>query len=114
MWYNIIMIKIITTNSYFNFFNILTTELESAPKGIAEKNFVFLEEKISLMAERAIADKFGGSFNTLVYSFGNYYTLNKRLNKTLSKEGASMVVRKILSSLSLKTFRERPLLSLII
>ena len=99
------MIKIITTNSYFNFFNILTSELENEPRGIDEKNFVFCEEKISLMSERAIATKFGGSFNTAVYSFGNYYSVNKRLNKTLSKEGASMVVRKILQSLSLKTFK---------
>lgn len=99
------MIKIITTNSYFNFFEILNECLKDAPKDIEKTNFVFLEEKISLMAERAIASKFNGSFNTLVYSFGNYYSVNKRPLNVVSKEGASMIVRKILSSMHLKTFK---------
>lgn len=99
------MVKIITTNSYYNFFEILNKRLENSPKNLGEHNFVFCEEKISLMTERKIASHFNGSFNTFVYSFGNYYALNKREREVVTKEGASMIVRKILSSISLKAFK---------
>ena len=99
------MVKIITTNSYYNIFNLLVEELKSVPNGLGQNNFVFCEEKSSLMTERAIASFFNGSFSTFVYSFGNYYAVNKRIDNVISKEGASMIVRKVLSTLPLKTFR---------
>ncbi len=99
------MVKIITTNSYFNFFPKLCELLKLCPTDLEHNNFVFLEEKISLMAERAIADALNGSFNTSVYSFGNYYKTHSKNTSAVSKEGSSMIVRKILSTLSLKTFK---------
>lgn len=100
------MIKIITTNSYFNIFNVLTEELKGVSLGLSGKNYVFCEEKISLLTERTISACYLGAFNTSVYSFGNYYAVNKRAKNTVSKEFASMVIRKLLSNLPLKTFNK--------
>ena len=105
MCYNINMIKIITTNSYFNFFNILTSELENEPRGIDEKNFVFCEEKISLMTERAVCHALKGTFNTEVFSFGGFLLKNKTSDKILSKESSSMVIKKLIGNLSLKCLK---------
>ena len=93
--------KIITTNSYFHIFSILCRELDGKTS-IDERNLIFMEEKGSLMAESSICATFGGAFNTEVYSFGNYLRLKRGEDKVLSKEGASMVIKKLLEGLNLK------------
>ena len=93
-------IKLITTNSYFNIFTLLCKELEGKTS-IEQKNLIFVEEKGSLMTESAICSAFGGSFNTEVYSFGNFLRLKRGEDKVLSKEGSSMVIKKLLENLSL-------------
>ena len=84
-------IKLISTNSYFNIFNLLCKELEDKTS-INEKNLIFMEEKGSLMAESIICSTFGGAFNTEVYSFGNFLRLKRGEDKVLSKEGSAMVI----------------------
>lgn len=96
--------KLLVTDSYFNIFPLLTDELRGKTGDLTQKNFVFIEEKLSLMAERVIADAFGGTFNTEVYSFGNFLRAKKTVSGLLSKEGSAMVVKKILSLLPLKCF----------
>lgn len=93
-------IKLITTNSYFNIFSLLCRELEGKTS-IDQKNLIFVEEKGSLMTESVICSTFGGAFNTEVYSFGNYLRLKRGEDKVLSKEGSSMVIKKLLESLAL-------------
>ena len=93
--------KLIETDSYFNIFPILTDCLNGRANDLTHKNFVFCEEKLSLMAERAICFKFGGTFNTEVYSFGNFLRAKKTVTGLLSKEGSAMVVKRILSEIPL-------------
>lgn len=98
--------KLITTDSYFNIFPILTDCLNGRANDLTHKNFVFCEEKFSLMAERVIAAKFGGTFNTEVYSFGNFLRAKKTVKGLLSKEGSAMVVKRILSEIPLGCFKK--------
>ena len=99
------MVKLLLTDSYYEIFNILTNSLKGKVNSLEGSNLVFCEEKISLMAERRICAEFGGSFNTDVYSFGNYLRVNKYLSSVLSKEGSAMVVKRLLSTLSLGCFK---------
>lgn len=94
------MIKIILTNSYYNVFNILIEELKKEQEFIKE-NLVFCEDKASLMIEGMIAESMGGSFNTRVYSFGNYTRAYSKQTNLLSKEGSTMVVKKVIKDLPL-------------
>lgn len=98
--------KLLITDSYFNIFPLLIEELRGKANDLSHKNFVFCEEKLSLMAERSIASAFGGTFNTEVYSFGNFLRAKKSVTGLLSKEGSAMVVKKILSELPLKRFNK--------
>ncbi len=99
------MIKLITTNSYFNLFNLLKEELKGKVNNLSDKNLIFCEEKVSLMAERSIVSEFGGTLNTKVYSFGNYLRSRKTLERVLTKEGSSMAVKRILATVKLDTFK---------
>ncbi len=96
------MAKLIITNTYFSVFPTLVKELEGKAGGLTGNNLVFCEEKVSLMAERYICAAYKGSFNTQVYSFGNFLRVHKHLPKTLSKEGSAMAVKRILSNSQLK------------
>lgn len=98
------MIKLITTQSYFGAFDALKEELKNKINGLDGKNLVFCEEKISLMAERTLCERFNGSFNTDVYSFGNYLRAKKRLDNVLSAEGSAMAVKRVIEELTLSCF----------
>lgn len=98
------MIKLITTQSYFGAFEALKEELKNKINGLDGKNLVFCEEKISLMAERVLCENFNGSFNTDVYSFGNYLRAKKRLDNVLSAEGSAMAVKRVIEELTLGCF----------
>ena len=100
------MAKLILTNSYFNTFPLLIETLKDGCNLIDQKRLIFCEEKISLLTERAICSSFNGSFNTEVYSFGNFMRVKKPISNVLSKEGSSMVVRKILSSIRLEYLKQ--------
>lgn len=99
------MVKLTTTDSQFNIFKTLIGELKNV-NDLENKNLVFCEEKISLMVERAICDKFGGSFNTDVYSFGNYLRARTTETNLLTKEGASMAVKSVISNCQLLRFNK--------
>ncbi len=96
-------IKLITTDSYFNLFPVLNECLKS-DECKRKQNYIFCEDKISLFVERSIAKETGGTFNTQVFSFGSYLKSKKTFDKTLSKEGSAMVIRRLLLSLPLKCF----------
>ncbi|MBQ9734898.1 MAG: exodeoxyribonuclease V subunit gamma [Clostridia bacterium] len=98
------MIKLLTTNSYFNLFTLLIKNIDGV-NAVGGKNIVFCEEKVSLMAERMLCAETGGSFNTDVYSFGNFLRTKKQVDNVLSKEGSAMAVKRILSSCNLKCFK---------
>ena len=98
------MPKLFLTDTYYNVFNILSNDLYEKSRNLSEKYIVFTEEKISLMAERCICNKLGGSFNIKVMSFVGLLKSNINIEKILSKEGSSMVVKKLLNNIDLKTF----------
>lgn len=99
------MVNLITTDSYFNIFPLLNKRLEGKVNGLDGKNLIFCEEKISLMAERSILSFYGGSFNTVVYSFGNYLRANYSDVNALTKEGSAMAIKRILNCIPLSCFR---------
>ncbi len=99
------MVNLITTNSYFNMFDLLINDLKEKGKDVKKPNVIFCEEKVSLMIERFLCYQLGGSFNTEVFSFGNFLRVKKPMNNLLSKEGSTMVVKRILSSISLNCFK---------
>ena len=101
------MAKLILTDSQFNVFNCLIDQLKKSHGN--ERNLIFCEEKVSLMTERMICDAFNGSFNTDVYSFGNYMRKKHPLEKVLTKEGSAMVVKRVLKDLPLKRFSQNKL-----
>lgn len=99
------MVKLLLTDSYYKVFETLNDCIKDTVNDLDGKNLVFCEEKISLMAERCICARFGGSFNTEVYSFGNFLRVKKSLDNVLSKEGSAMVVKKLLGEVTLNCFR---------
>ena len=99
------MAKLILTNSYFSLFPILNTILGDKVKSLDGRNLIFCEEKVSLMIERSVCSAFKGSFNTEVYSFGNFLRVKRPMDKLLSKEGSAMAVKRILSDVQLKCFK---------
>ncbi len=99
------MIKLITTDSYFNLFPTLNACLKGKVNTLGGKNLIFCEEKVSLMAERSILSVYKGSFNTAVYSFGNYLRAKLKGLTALTKEGSAMAVKRVLSSIPLSCFR---------
>lgn len=100
------MKKLILTDSYSDLFFALIEQLEKVNNFPKEKNLIFCEAKVSLMTERFICDRFKGSFNTDVYSFGKYLRAKKPIEKVLSKEGSAMAIKQILSNLQLKCFKQ--------
>ncbi len=96
--------RLVLADSYFGAESALIAKLKENSNSPRGKNFVFCEEKISLMTERRIAEAFGGSFNTEVYSFGNFLRARNRGGNVLSKEGSAMAVKKILKTVRLKCF----------
>ena len=92
--------ELIIADSYFKVFDILADRLKEKSRAIDDKNVVFCEEKISLMTERAICEKTGGSFNTDVFSFSNYLKSKKPIT-ALSREGSAMAIRRILAGIEL-------------
>lgn len=99
------MVKLITTDSYFELFPILAKLLKPTASDINSRNVVFCEAKVSLMVERKIAESLGGSFNTDVYSFGKFLRVKKPMDNLLSKEGSAMAIKRILKSVPLKCFK---------
>ena len=99
------MAKMILTDSYFNLFPLLVQELKGKTNVMDGKNLIFCEEKVLLMAERTLLSACGGTFNTGVYSFGNYLREKHPNAKELSKEGSAMVVKRILSCVQLGAFK---------
>lgn len=99
------MINLITTDSYFNLFEILVQKVKEKGNTLSQSNLVFCEAKISLMAERKLTYALNGSFNTDVYSFGKFLRAKMPMDNVLSKEGSAMALKKILSEVQLKRFK---------
>ncbi len=60
------------------------------------KNLVFCEDRLTLIAERAITSRLGGSFDTRVCTFSRFLTSSER---TISKQGSVMAVGEVMAKL---------------
>lgn len=96
--------NLLLTDTYFNIFNLLKERLSHGCNGIKKNTMIFCEEKISLMTERVLCEALGGTFSVEVVSFGKFLRRKKSLEGVLSKEGASMVIKRVLSTTNLKCF----------
>jgi len=65
-----------------------------ASSGDAEKNLIFSEDRITLLAERALLGAGGGTFDTEITTFARY--LSGRGGKRLSKEGSVMKISELI------------------
>ncbi len=97
--------RLIKTKNQYDNFSALLCELDGKVNDLDSKNLVFSEEKISLMAERAICSLANGTFNTEVFSFGNYLSCKKRVENALTKEGSTMVVMRVLNTIELSCYK---------
>ena len=72
------------------------TEYAAAYESQGGKNLVFCEDRLTLIAERALAARLGGTFETTVSTFARFLKTGER---TLSKQGSVMAVGDIMTRL---------------
>lgn len=71
-------------------------EYVSAFEENGENNLIFCEDRLTLIAERAIVRRIGGTFQTSVTTFTRFLAGNK---KTLTKQGSVMIVGEVMTKL---------------
>ncbi len=88
----------------------LDDALNALAKRVAEneekggKNFIFCEDRLTLLAERAVLKRTGGTFATEVSTFSRFLSDGRQ---TISKQGSVMAISAILAeSEELKCFRK--------
>lgn len=86
------MTRIIGAPTLYDALKILTREI-GAREERGEKNIVFCEDRLTLLAERAVIEESGGTFLTEVTTFARFLS-DKR--KVLSKQGSVMKLSSIL------------------
>ena len=69
---------------------------ESEKQNAARRNIVFCEDRLTLIAERAMTQKLGGSFRSYVTTYARAL---KSRGRVLSKQGSVMVIDGIVSAL---------------
>ena len=67
---------------------------ENEKKG--ERNLIFCEDRLTLIAERALVNALGGTFLTSVSTFARFLNVQQ---KTISKQGSVMAVANVVSAL---------------
>ena len=70
------------------------SEAVAASEARGEENFIFCEDKLTLLAERAVLRRTGGTFATEVSTFSRFLSGSA---KTISKQGSVMAVSAILA-----------------
>ena len=71
-------------------------EHAEAYEKLGGENVIFCEDRLTLIAERALVNRLGGSFASSVYTFARF--LNAK-EKTVSKEGSVMMVGEVMTGL---------------
>ena len=71
-------------------------EYVKAYESQGEQNIVFCEDRLTLIAERAIVNKLGGTFDTRVSTFSRFLPKNLQ---TISKQGSVMAVGDVMTRL---------------
>ena len=102
---NLAKLKIV--DSYHDIFTTLTDILSKKGSDIDKNNLVFLEEKVSLMAERHIVSALGGTFNTEVYSFGKFLRAKKPEIPCFQKKARQWFLNASYTDLNLNVFQRQ-------
>ncbi len=74
----------------------IMAEYAAAHEVLGEKNLIFCEDRLTLLAERALLKKTGGSFFSTVSTFARFL---KSDEKTISKQGSVMAVGDVMTRL---------------
>ena len=84
--------------TYYDCIDKATEIASSFGRSLKNKTVIFCEDKLTLSIEQSLIAKTGGSFNVEVSSFGRYVKKKLPKRNALSKEGAAMAVKKIISA----------------
>ena len=69
----------------------------SANEGRGRRTVIFCEDRLTLVAERAVCAAVGGTFNTAVYTFARFMSAERQGDeKLLSSQGSAIVIRGII------------------
>ncbi len=71
-------------------------ECAAAYEKIGDENIIFCEDRLTLVAERALLRAVGGTFKTNVFTFSRYV---KAEGKAISKQGSVMLVGEVMNRL---------------
>ncbi len=74
----------------------LMAEYAEGYERLGGENIIFCEDRLTLIAERALANKLGGTFRSSVTTFARFL---KAEGKALSKEGSVMLVGEVMTGL---------------
>lgn len=74
----------------------IMAEYVAAHEALGEKNLIFCEDRLTLLAERALLKNMGGSFYSTVCTFARFLKSDER---TISKQGSVMAVGDVMTKL---------------
>lgn len=90
-------VKIYLAETYYTCISALAGEIAKRGSSLDISNIVFTEEKNTLLTEREIVFKTGGTFNTRVFSMRKFLKSVSAPTGLLSKQGSVMLCRRIIS-----------------
>ena len=86
--------------TYFDCINAVAAAIKARGEKLDYPVLVVCEDKLTLSVESAICSLVGGSFSVEVCSLGRYCKKRTPATNALSKEGAAMTVKKVLSAVA--------------
>ena len=89
------MIRAIRASTLSECMEIMSAEAETYEKQ-GGKNLIFCEDRLTLIAERALLTRMGGTFHSSVSTFARFL---KTEGKTISKQGSVMAVGEVMARL---------------
>lgn len=89
------MNTVIRANTLSECMEIMAEQAERCEKR-REKNLIFCEDRLTLIAERALLDRMGGTFHSSVSTFARFL---KTEGRTISKQGSVMAVGEVMARL---------------
>ncbi len=98
-------VNVYKVDSRFSLFTVVNSLLEGKTDNLDANNLIFCEDKLTLMIEKNICEKFNGSFNTKVFSFGKFLHSKVSIPNVLTKEGSIMAVKRIIENTELESFK---------
>lgn len=86
--------------TWFDCINAVAEKIKNRGENLDNPTLVICEDKLTLAVETQICELSGGSFSTEVCSLGRYAKKRLPQMNALSKEGAAMTVKKVLTQIA--------------